>query len=90
MKTCFHYFFGTQLVRETLCHTDEELARHLQDLHPFRWAFPAAQSFSSIAEPFQQVMELWDFFFAFGFHMNILAVVAQIRIHRTRILAADK
>ncbi|KAH3757041.1 cysteine proteinase [Pelomyxa schiedti] len=37
--------------------------------------------------PFEQVLYLWDFFFAFGCHLSVPTCVAQLVLNRTEILA---
>lgn len=50
----------------------------------------AVMKFSSIAVPFSEMSKLWDFFTCFGFHWNIVALVAMISIERDSILSASK
>jgi cell cycle arrest protein BUB2 len=46
-------------------------------------------SLSSPAPPFEELMVLWDFLFAYGVHWNVLAVVAQVLLIREQVLASD-
>jgi hypothetical protein len=46
-------------------------------------------SLSSPAPPFEELMVLWDFLFAYGVHWNVLAVVAQVLLIREQVLVSD-
>lgn len=48
----------------------------------------ALLTFSACTPPLNEVLKLWDFYFAFGFHLNVLAVVAQIECIRDELLSA--
>jgi hypothetical protein len=45
---------------------------------------------SAPAPPFEELMILWDFFAAFGFHWNVLAVAAQICIVRDAVMKGSE
>ncbi|RKP34530.1 rab-GTPase-TBC domain-containing protein [Dimargaris cristalligena] len=42
------------------------------------YAFPSVLTLSACTPPLQQVIHLWDFLFAYGVHLNILCIVAQL------------
>jgi cell cycle arrest protein BUB2 len=50
----------------------------------------AVLSFSGCTPPLEELLKLWDFFFAFGVHLNIIAVVAQIILNREELLLSEK
>ncbi|RUS35480.1 hypothetical protein BC938DRAFT_482916 [Jimgerdemannia flammicorona] len=43
-------------------------------------------TFSACTPPLDQVLELWDFLFAFGMHLNVLCIVAQLLMIRIDLL----
>lgn len=52
------------------------------------YAFPSVLTLCACTPPLKSVIKLWDFLFAFGTHMNILFIVAQLIINRATILQA--
>ena len=50
------------------------------------YAFPSILTFSACTPPLDQVLELWDFLLAFGVHLNVLCVVAQLYLIRDEIM----
>ena len=42
---------------------------------------------SSATPPLLEVLKLWDFFMAFGVHLNIVCIAAQLYIMRDELLA---
>ncbi|KAK9264163.1 rab-GTPase-TBC domain-containing protein [Lipomyces tetrasporus] len=53
------------------------------------YGFASVLTFSACTPPLNEVLILWDFLIAFGPHMNILAVVAQLLLIRDSILASQ-
>ncbi|SCU90232.1 LAMI_0E01178g1_1 [Lachancea mirantina] len=53
------------------------------------YGIPSILTLSSCTRPLDQVCKLWDFMFAYGFHMNILFIVAQLVVIRAQILKSD-
>ncbi len=47
-------------------------------------------SFCGSLKPLNEVVKLWDFLFAYGVHMNIVAVVSQILLLRKEILSYER
>lgn len=47
-------------------------------------------TFSASTPPLAEVLHLWDVMFAFGFHLNILFVLAQLVRRRTKILSSTR
>lgn len=50
------------------------------------YAFPSVLTLCACTPPLQSVLKLWDFLLAYGTHMNILFVVAQLIINRSALL----
>ena len=40
--------------------------------------------------PLDQVLKLWDFLLAFGVHLNILCVIAQLLLMRDDVMASSR
>jgi hypothetical protein len=40
--------------------------------------------------PLQQVLQLWDFLLAFGVHLNVLCVIAQLLLMRDDVMASKR
>lgn len=45
---------------------------------------------NSTTPPMTELLKLWDFLLAFGVHLNILVIVAQILLIREELLSTDK
>ncbi|KAI7833957.1 rab-GTPase-TBC domain-containing protein, partial [Kickxella alabastrina] len=69
-----------QLIDECLAHTDAALYSHLRRHGAVAkiYAFPAAMTLSACVGPLRQVVRLWDFLLAFGVHLNVVCIVAQL------------
>lgn len=52
------------------------------------YAFASVLTFSACTPPLSEVLILWDFLFAYGAHMNILFVIAQLNLIRGQLLEA--
>ena len=50
------------------------------------YAFPSVLTLGACTPPLKSVLKLWDLLFAYGTHMNILFVVAQLVINRSQLL----
>lgn len=46
-------------------------------------------TFSACVPPLSELLELWDYMFACGAHLNILFVIAQMALIRTEILQSQ-
>jgi len=79
-------YAGARLVKKILREVDPELAERLSTADPFVYAFHAVTSIGGIAQPFHEVLRLWDFMFCFGVHINVVCVTAQIILKRNEIL----
>jgi cell cycle arrest protein BUB2 len=54
------------------------------------YAFPSVLTLCACTPPLQSLLKLWDFLFAYGCHMNLLFVVAQLIINRSIILSSPQ
>lgn len=83
---------GCKLVDEVLYQVDEALAKHLGacGLTAYLYAHHCVSSLCASVPPFNELLQLWDFLFAFGPHLNILCVAAQVVMLRDKLLAADR
>ncbi|KAG7662898.1 cdc16 [[Candida] subhashii] len=54
------------------------------------YAFAPILTLCASTPPLKSVLKLWDFLFAYGTHMNILFVVAQLIINRTSLLQSEQ
>lgn len=68
---------------------DPELFEHLKSkgLSAELYAFPSIMTFSAGTPPLEEALRLWDFLLAFGIHLNILCVVAQLHLMKADLLA---
>ena len=79
---------GCKLVDRCLQAIDPVLHSHLKQagLHSYLYAFHCVSSFSASVPPFSELLTLWDFLLAFGPHLNIVIVAAQIIALRVALL----
>ena len=77
-----------QLLDLCLQRIDAELYEYMKSkgLQAEVYAFPSILTFSACTPPLDQVLELWDFLLAFGVHLNVLCVVAQLYLIRDEIM----
>lgn len=77
-----------QLVDRCLETLDPELFTYLTNkgLSAELYAFASIMTFSAGTPPLKQALQLWDFLLAFGMHLNILCVVAQVHLVRKELL----
>lgn len=54
------------------------------------YAFPSVLTLCACTPPLQSVLKLWDFLLAYGTHMNILFIVAQLINNRTNLLQSPQ
>lgn len=82
---------GLSLLDRLLAQLDPPLHAHLasKSLHPSLYAFPSILTLSACTPPLPEVLVLWDFLFAWGVHLNVLAVVAQLVLMREKLLASE-
>lgn len=51
---------------------------------------PSVLTLSACTPPLHEVLELWDFLFAFGVHSNILCIAAQLILMRSKLIDESK
>lgn len=83
---------GLRLVDIVLKIIDPVLSEYLDSkfLKAEIYAFPSVLTLCACTPPLISVLKLWDFLFAYGPHMNILFIVAQLITHRSSILTAEQ
>lgn len=83
---------GLLLVDEVLSRIDPVLSLYLNSmfLKAEIYAFPSVLTLCACTPPLKSVLKLWDFLFAYGTHMNILFIVAQLIIHRSTLLNSEQ
>ncbi|KAL2264392.1 hypothetical protein VTK26DRAFT_4860 [Humicola hyalothermophila] len=79
---------GLALVDKVLAIVDPKLSLFLRskDLSAEIYAFPSVLTLCACTPPLPEVLRLWDFLFAYGPHLNILCIVAQLVMIRTKIM----
>ncbi|KZS90187.1 TBC-domain-containing protein [Sistotremastrum niveocremeum HHB9708] len=82
---------GLKLLDRSLKLLDPELFAHLRskNLSAEIYAFPSVLTLCACTPPLDQVLRLWDFLLAFGVHLNILCVIAQLLLIRDEIMASS-
>ncbi|KAL5320737.1 hypothetical protein ACEPPN_011547 [Leptodophora sp. 'Broadleaf-Isolate-01'] len=81
---------GLALVDKVLAIVDPKLSLYLigKGMNAELYAFPSVLTHCACTPPLPEVLRLWDFLFAYGAHLNILCIVAQLVILRTSILSS--
>ncbi|CAK37043.1 uncharacterized protein An01g05090 [Aspergillus niger] len=79
---------GLRLVDQCLEIVEPKLAAYLfsKGLQAKLYAFPSVLTLCACTPPLPEVLHLWDFLFAYGTHLNILCIVAQLIRMRDTIL----
>ncbi|VEU21645.1 DEKNAAC102237 [Brettanomyces naardenensis] len=79
---------GVKLVDIILELVDPKLYNHLKSrmLTAKIYALPSVLTLSACTPPFTEVLELWDFLFSYGVHLNIFFIIAQIILIRKELL----
>ncbi|KAL7788217.1 rab-GTPase-TBC domain-containing protein [Trichoderma ceciliae] len=82
---------GLALVDKVLAIVDPKLSMHLttKGLSAEIYAFPSVLTLCACTPPLPEVLRLWDFLFAYGPHLNIVCIVAQLTIMRSQILQSQ-
>lgn len=81
---------GLTLVDKLLELLDPELAQHMLSkmMKAEIYAFPSVLTMCACTPPLPEVLILWDFLFAYGPHLNLLCVVAQLVMLREQLLSS--
>lgn len=79
---------GLRLVDRCLEVVEPKLAAYLfsKGMQAELYAFPSVLTMCACTPPLPEVLHLWDFLFAYGPHLNILCIVAQLIRMRDTIL----
>lgn len=83
---------GLALVDKVLAIVDPKLGGYLtsRGLNAEIYAFPSVLTLCACTPPLPEVLRLWDFLFAYGPHLNILCIVAQLHLMRDKILKSPR
>jgi cell cycle arrest protein BUB2 len=83
---------GLALVDKVLAIVDSKLSLYLlsKNLSAEIYAFPSVLTLCACTPPLPEVLRLWDFLFAYGPHLNILCIVAQLMLIRNQILTSPR
>ncbi|KAI1814461.1 rab-GTPase-TBC domain-containing protein [Poronia punctata] len=81
---------GLVLVDKVLGIVDTKLSFYLtsKKLSAEIYAFPSVLTLCACTPPLPEVLRLWDFLFAYGPHLNILCIVAQLIMMRNELLSS--
>ncbi|TFK86043.1 bub2 protein [Polyporus arcularius HHB13444] len=79
---------GLKLLDRCLKIVDPELYAYLRskNLSAEIYAFPSVLTLCACTPPLDQVLLLWDFLLAFGVHLNVLCVIAQLLLMRDEVM----
>ncbi|KAI0022279.1 rab-GTPase-TBC domain-containing protein [Xylariomycetidae sp. FL0641] len=82
---------GLTLVDKVLSIVDSKLSLYLtsKGLTAEIYAFPSVLTLCACTPPLPEVLRLWDFLFAYGPHLNILCIVAQLVLMRNDLLSSS-
>ena len=81
---------GLDLVDRCLAILHPQLSTHLlsKGLPAKIYAFASVLTLCACTPPLPEVLHLWDFYFAYGPHLNILCIVAQVLMMKDALLAS--
>eukprot|EP00736_Rhodelphis_marinus_P008975 Rmarinus@m.7296 len=81
-------FLGCQLLEEVVEAVDPELSKYLRSkqLSAQVYGFPSIFSLSGCTPTLAELVKLWDVMLAFGVHMNVMFVAAQVLTLRHELL----
>lgn len=79
---------GLKLLDRCLKIVDPDLFNYLRmkNLSAEIYAFPSVLTLCACTPPLDQVLQLWDFLLAFGVHLNVLCVIAQLLLIRDEVM----
>ena len=83
---------GVELVDKCLAIVNPTLANYLLSKHlPAKiYAFSSVLTFCACTPPLPEVLHLWDFLFAYGPHLNILCIVAQLLLLKDTLMSSPR
>ncbi|EXJ83198.1 cell cycle arrest protein BUB2 [Capronia coronata CBS 617.96] len=79
---------GLDLIDRILSYINPTLSSFLlsKSLPAKIYAFPSVLTLCACTPPLPEVLKLWDFLFAFGVHLNVICVVAQLLLLKDKLL----
>ena len=83
---------GLALVDKCLAIVDPKLAMYLRSkgMSAEIYAFASVLTMCACTPPLPEVLQLWDFLFAYGAHLNILCICAQLLMMKDSLLASTR
>ena len=80
---------GVDLIDRILAEINPSLSSFLlsKNLPAKIYAFPSVLTLCACTPPLPEVLKLWDFLFAFGVHLNVICVVAQLMLLKDQLLS---
>lgn len=83
---------GVALVDKCLAIVDQKLSTHLigKGMKAEVYAFASVLTMCACTPPLPEVLQLWDFLFAYGPHLNVLCICAQLMLMRDRLMASPR
>jgi cell cycle arrest protein BUB2 len=83
---------GLALVDKILAIVDPKLSAYLasKGMEARIYAFASVLTMCACTPPLPEVLQLWDFCFAYGPHMNLLCIVAQLVLIRDQLLTSPR
>ena len=83
---------GVALVDRCLAIVDPKLSSYLLDkgVKAEVYAFASVLTMCAATPPLQEVLHIWDFLFAYGAHLNILCICAQLIMMKEDLLASSR
>ncbi|KAJ9627348.1 CDC16 protein [Knufia peltigerae] len=79
---------GLELIDRILAYINPTLSAFLlsKSLPAKIYAFPSVLTLCACTPPLPEVLKLWDFLFAFGVHLNVICVVAQLLLLKDKLM----
>ena len=83
---------GLKLVDKCLPILDPKLAAHLtsKGMKAEVYAFASVLTMCACTPPLPEVLQLWDFLFAYGPHLNVLCICVQLLMMKDRLLGSPR
>lgn len=83
---------GLKLVDKCLAILDPKLAAHLtsKGMKAEVYAFASVLTMCACTPPLPEVLQLWDFLFAYGPHLNVLCICVQLLMMKDRLLGSPR
>ena len=83
---------GVNLVDKCLAIVDPKLSAYLlsKGMKAEVYAFASVLTMCACTPPLPEVMQLWDFLFAYGPHLNVLCICAQLMLMKERLMASPR